>query len=76
MSEPFIVWRFDDAPAVLREMSQHGGDEDWLVEIPPSERDEWVPWIGDGSGPIGCCDISRHEHPTRPGWAVAIGAHA
>lgn len=30
------VWRFDDAPEELRDLSHHGGDEDWLALIPPA----------------------------------------
>ncbi len=26
-----VVWRFDEAPAELRVLSRHGGDEDWLA---------------------------------------------
>lgn len=28
------VWRFDDAPAAYKKLSDHGGDEDWVVFIP------------------------------------------
>lgn len=33
---PMTVWVFRDAPAYLKECSSNGGDEDWLVEVPPN----------------------------------------
>lgn len=71
MIEPYKVWRFHDAPEELRRMSTNGGDEDWIVEIPPG-ADADTRWIEA----IGCCDVAFYSHPTRPGWTLAIGAHA
>lgn len=36
MGEPatVVVWPWSDAPEEYRAMSQHGGDEDWVVFIP------------------------------------------
>lgn len=28
------VWRFDDAPEEYRNLSTHGGDEDWVIFVP------------------------------------------
>lgn len=39
------VWAFHDAPSELQALSEHGGDEDWLVLWPPGTagvRDTWV----------------------------------
>ena len=73
MTEPILVWRFHEAPIELRDLSPHGGDEDWLAVIPP---DMEVPnWIDSGSA-FGACDVSEHAHPTKDGWKVCIGAHA
>lgn len=41
------VWRFEDAPAELRALSECGGDEDWLVLWAPGSygaKREWIPW--------------------------------
>jgi hypothetical protein len=76
MSEPadqmICVWRFNDAPQEWRDLSQHGGDEDWLAVVPATMRDAYIPWLDYGS--FGVCDISRHELPD--GRIVFIGAHA
>jgi hypothetical protein len=66
------VWRFDDAPEEFRELSGHGGDEDWLAVVPGPLADEYIGWLDHG--PFGCCDISRH--PLSDGSIVYIGAHA
>jgi hypothetical protein len=71
MKEPYAVWRFDDAPEELRRMSTNGGDEDWIVEIPPG-ADADTRWIEA----TGCCDVALCSHPTRDGWTLAIGVHA
>ena len=31
---PIHVWPFHDAPQAYRDMSPHGGDEDWIALIP------------------------------------------
>jgi hypothetical protein len=66
------VWRFEDAPEKYRELSGHGGDEDWLAFVPDSMRDEFIGWLEGGSW-FGCCAVSRHDVP---GGVVHIGAHA
>lgn len=71
------IWRWQDAPQELRDLSEHGSDEDYVVEVPPQietlpfldEFDVCSDWLGDG-------EISEHPHPTKPGWVVFIGAHA
>lgn len=76
---PIQVWRFEDAPAELRAMSDHGGDEDWVALVPldcvdPEMGPEWVPgWAEDGT-PFGCCSVSRFK--LDDGSLVLIGSHA
>jgi hypothetical protein len=67
------VWRFEDAPQEYRDLSPHGGDEDWLAVVPWSMKDDWIPWL-EGGGPFGVCDVSRHELDETE--IVYIGAHA
>lgn len=65
------VWRFTEAPEILRALSGHGGDEDWLALCPPGS-DQSPSWAeGDA---FGCCDVSQHE--LDDGSVVLIGAHA
>ena len=73
-ARPIRVWRFEDANPQLRALSEHGGDEDWLVEV-PSEYASYIGW--DWLDKIDAClTPSIHEHPFIPGWKVLIGAHA
>jgi hypothetical protein len=37
---PISIWRFHEAPEELRALSPHGGDEDWLAELPPTFADD------------------------------------
>ena len=75
VKEPILVWVFWDAPEELRALSDHGGDEDWLAEIPAQLADPCPMWMDTGSQ-FGCCHVSEHAHPTKVGWRVRIGAHA
>lgn len=69
---PIMVYRFEDAPQHLQDLSTHGGDEDWLAVVPPHLADEYIGWLEHGS--FGVCDIS--EHPMDDGSVIKIGAHA
>jgi hypothetical protein len=73
MSEPILIWRFHDAPEEYRNLSEHGGDEDWIAVLPAAMAGAWIPWLESGSS-FGCCDVS--EHPLPDGRKVLIGAHA
>lgn len=76
MPEPIKVWRFHDAPEELRNLSPHGGDEDWLALMPKYVVDSdyyYVGWLEPGT-PFGVCDVSHHDLPN--GDRVYIGAHA
>ena len=74
MKYPITVWRFEDAPYHLQNLSTNGGDEDWIAEVPPHLISEWVNWLE--SDQFGCCANLVYEHPLRPGWQVRIGCHA
>lgn len=68
------VYRFSDAPADLRALSNNGGDEDWLAIVPADyEERHYISWLQEGS-PFGVCTIERHE--LLDGSAVYIGCHA
>lgn len=70
--EPIKVWRWEDAPEEFKELSPHGGDEDWVALVPAYLKNEIIGWLEYGS--FGCCDISKHGLPD--GNEVRIGAHA
>jgi hypothetical protein len=67
------VWHFSDAPAELRALSRHGGDEDWLAVLPPCYGGVAPMWMEEGTQ-YGCCSVSEHKLPD--GRTVVIGAHA
>lgn len=68
----FIVWAWEDAPECLQETSPHGGDEDWVVVVPPKFKEEWVPWVESGS--LGACCTSKLVFTDD--YTLLIGAHA
>lgn len=73
--EAIHAWRFYEAPLALQELSENGGDEDWLAEIPPHLAGEWIGWMESGT-PFGCCDVVEYDHPYWEGWKIRIGCHS
>lgn len=71
--DPIKVWKFKDAPDEYRNLSRHGGDEDWVALVPANYSNEWLGWAEEGTN-FGCCSVSRHE--LEGGAYVLIGAHA
>lgn len=67
------VWRWQDAPQEYRDLSPHGGDEDWVAHIPVELVEIWIPWM-DGGTEFGCCEVSTHDMPD--GSQIRIGAHS
>lgn len=67
---PMIVWAWTRAPQEYKDLSTHGGDEDWVLFVPVG--DAQPPWAWDGTN-FGCCSVS--EHPVE-GGTVYIGAHS
>jgi hypothetical protein len=67
-----LVWKFHEAPTEYRDLSDHGGDEDWVAFVPDALAGEWIGWLEEGTS-FGCCRVS--EHPV-DGGVVRIGAHA
>lgn len=70
---PIKVWRYDDAPEEYRNLSHHGGDEDWVALVPAESKEQYIGWLESGT-PFGQCDVSIHDLPT--GDRVFIGAHS
>lgn len=73
MKNAIIVWKFDDAPEDLRNLSRNGGDEDWLAVVPAHMANEWIGWLEDPT-PFGVCCIQ--EEILADGRKVVIGSHA
>lgn len=70
-SRPWFLWPFDKAPEALRALSQNGGDEDWILVLPPGvDR----PFFTDDGQAFGRCGVEEHVLPC--GRRVLIGCHA
>jgi len=67
------LWLWKDAPEWLRRMSDNGGDEDYVVMIPPELTDEWLPFFQEGTS-FGCCCVQ--EIMLQDGSKVLIGCHS
>lgn len=81
--QPILLWRFEDAPEELQALSNNGGDEDWLAEIPPYfyEGEEQMFLLESQDIPIYGFSASYRApeevpHPFKEGWKVRIGSHA
>jgi len=72
MSDTFIkVWRFDDAPEEYQDLSNNGGDEDWIAFVPDWLSDEYIGWLEEGSS-FGCYKVKEH---VVDGGIIRIGCH-
>ena len=68
-----MVWPYHEAPQELRDLSTHGGDEDWVALIPTTAKEKEPLWAEDGTA-FGRCDVQRCR--LEDGTIVLIGAHA
>ena len=68
------IWPFDLAPKKLQDLSDHGGDEDWLAFIPYScyDKGEYIGFLDEG-GPFGYCRVRTYRVAN---GEVRIGAHS
>lgn len=73
MSEPIKIWRFRDAPEEYRELSEHGGDEDFVMLVPSALVDEFLIDRVVDLGLLGCSSTDKYE---RLEGHVFIGAHS
>ena len=73
---PIAVWRFQDAPQYLQDLSLNCGDEDWLAVVPDylTADGTYIPWLETSA--FGCCCIDTYPHPAHEGFEVVIGSHS
>ena len=58
---PIQVWRFHEAPEVLQ-LSDNGGDEDWLALVPAEYALDWIGWLEcSGCNGFGVCGVNIYE---------------
>lgn len=74
-SAPLQIWYWRQAPEELKQLSEHGGDEDWVAVM----RKSWIesehgqiPYFLE-TKPFAVCDYSQHEYGD---YIVIISAHA
>lgn len=68
------IWAWEDAPPILKKLSDNGGDEDWLAIVPPHLAEQCIQWLEVPS--FGCCCVDEYEHPWLDGYVVRVGCHA
>lgn len=75
MKDPNCIqlWYFAEAPEHLRNLSDHGGDEDWLYLIP---REIYEDWGGFGPWEKASAFCKTYDVPNEPDYVVVIQAHA
>lgn len=80
---PILIWSFYEAPIELRNLSQHGGDEDWLAVIPKSFYEKYsLPLWMEEDTEFGICSVTTQvvefelEYFCNVGDIIVIGAHA
>lgn len=66
------VWRFRDAPQIYKELSLHGGDEDYIAILPATMAHDPPLWLE--VAPFAVCDVETY--PLDDGSIVYISAHA
>lgn len=69
------IWRFEDAPQFLRDLSTNGGDEDWIALVPVEHETKfyvsgWLYRIDT------CMNPQIVPHPYDSRYEVWIGSHA
>lgn len=71
------MWVFRDAPKQYRDLSDNGGDEDYVALIPAgvdTGQSALFNFLSDSGSWFGCCCID--EHTLENGDTVYIGSHA
>ena len=68
-----VVYRWDDAPEELRALSNHGGDEDWVIVLDAEHNYCWQFDEADNGYIPGWGNVSRFEVDDA---IVVILAHA
>ena len=71
MTPHIKIYRFDDAPQHLKDLSTNGGDEDWIAVLPQGWE---VPLFLEDNQFFGCCSIDRREHCPRR-WVLWPASH-
>lgn len=76
LEKTMFIWKFDEAPPVLQELSEFGGDEDYIMMVHESQLEGT-----SGNPPSWVEKLSNYEYkkynvPDEQGWIAYITAHA
>jgi len=66
---PYRVWAWADAPAKYKALSEHGGDEDWVIVCPKGSENQAV-WL------VHRLAVCNHSEAMLEDEIVYITAHA
>ncbi len=72
---PIVIWPFYEAPEALQDLSDNGGDEDWLALVSSkviTQNYDGLPFFLEGS-PFGVCGVQ--EVSLLNGSRIAIACH-
>ena len=70
-TKTIIIWRFEDAPEDFRNLSDNGGDEDWVAFVPKELAKDYIRFLNEGIFSNACQQIIISGV-----GAVIIGSHA
>lgn len=76
-NKPVLIWQYDEAPQELQ-VSENGGDEDYLALVPPGKTESDFLFLDTNS--FGCCGVDEYPGskagPEYEGYTIYIGCHA
>lgn len=79
-SNALTIWHFEDAPEQYKALSQHGGDEDWVLFAPKGTEFGYWPYalenVLDGSEDSYHVPFGHVDRHVLPEGTVVIFAHA
>jgi len=91
MAGPVTIWQWDEAPEEYRDLSTHGGDEDYVVLIPSGWVESYLVGGAEVEDPVYEVTLTHYQlqlmidrlgacdtsyHRLSDGSFIAIGVHA
>lgn len=67
------IWKFRNAPQEYRDLSENGGDEDWVAVMTTEFWEKFDPWFLHEGTAFGSCCVDEYKYE---GKTVLIGCHA
>lgn len=74
---PITIWRFEDAAISYKELSENGGDEDWIARVPIHLFEEGrLPSFIFNNSFDSMNEPQVFDDPIFKGYKIIIGSHA